>query len=316
MQQRKLNQSIVTDPKERRFKRSGQRQVMRGRHQRIQQRHHVLHLGGISQLGLFGLLAGNAQRLQGFLHLRQARPAPRQDHDVFGFFAGLNLQRDKCCRLAAFQRDEFLFKNHAGCGQTVAPNVFSIVRSCFFNGIALDLRQIVHRSHGRGLCAMAPEVLILPRRLRALHGRVDGGYHLWRVAPRVVAAEQVAIQPLHDKLLRGDEHLRLGATKAVDALLGVAYDEDAGCPARGATRAISSTCIPRQPSVQRLPLQRAGVLKLVDHQVFDPRVQPLLHPTAHVHIRQHVLRRPLHVVHIHPAAFALQGREFSDQQAR
>ena len=36
--------------------------------------------------------------------------------------------------------------------------------------------------------------------------------------------------------------------------------------------------IGRQPGVQRVPLQRAGVLELVDQHVADARVQPLLHP--------------------------------------
>jgi hypothetical protein len=34
--------------------------------------------------------------------------------------------------------------------------------------------------------------------------------------------------------------------------------------------------------VQRLPLQRVGVLELIDQQVADARVQPLLHPAERI----------------------------------
>ena len=69
--------------------------------------------------------------------------------------------------------------------------------------------------------------LCLPHHL--VHQLHDGG----RVAPRVVAAQALTAEVIHHKLLRGHEDLRLGTAKAVDALLGVTDDEDAGrlCPA-------------------------------------------------------------------------------------
>ena len=62
---------------------------MRWGHQDIQQRNDVLHLGRIGQVGFFGLLAGNAERLQFGLHQRQPRTLSRQDHDFFGLFTRL-----------------------------------------------------------------------------------------------------------------------------------------------------------------------------------------------------------------------------------
>ena len=126
---------------------------------------------------------------------------------------------------------------------------------------------------------------------------------------RVVAAEQIATEPLHDEGLRRAEHLRLGATETVDALFGIADDEDAG---RGA----ACPGIAAEPFVQSLPLQRVGVLEFVDQQVFDACIEPFLHPAGEHGIRQHDQRGPLDVVHVDPAAFALQGCELGDQQSR
>lgn len=65
-------------------------------------------------------------------------------------------------------------------------------------------------------------------RLRGLHGSVDHADHALRIAPGVVAGQQVAAERLAHEGLRGLEHLGLCAAKAVDALLGVAHDEHAG----------------------------------------------------------------------------------------
>ena len=113
----------------------------------------------------------------------------------------------------------------------------------------------------------------------------------------MVTAEQIATQAFLYKLLCRNEHLRLGTAEAVNALLGVTHDKHRR---RLATRAR----VARQPSVQSLPLQRAGVLKFVNHQVLDARIQPLLHPTTEFGAGQHHQRSPLHIVHVHPAALA------------
>ena len=143
---------------------------------------------------------------------------------------------------------------------------------------------------------------------RLAHDGVDRANHRQRVAPGVVAAEQVAAQPLDDKGLRGAKHLRLGAAKAVNALLGITHQKHAGRRARAAIAA--------QPRRQRLPLQRIGVLELVNHQVANARIQPLLHPAGQHHIAQHDLRGALDVVHIDPAALALELGVLRQQHAR
>ena len=140
---------------------------------------------------------------------------------------------------------------------------------------------------------------------RLRHRGVDGGYDGHRVAARVVAAQQVATQPFDDKFLRGNKHLWLGAAKAVNALLRVADQKHAGCS--------PSPSVSTQPRRQGLPLQRIRVLKFIDHQMPDARVQPLLHPARQNRVGQHFLARAFDVVHVNPATLSLQGRELGDQ---
>ena len=68
--------------------------------------------------------------------------------------------------------------------------------------------------------------------------------------------------------------------------------------------------------MQRLPLQRVGVLELVDQQVPDRRIEPLLHPAGEHRVGQHGERRVLDVVHVDPAALALERRKLRNQQPR
>ena len=155
---------------------------------------------------------------------------------------------------------------------------------------------------------MLAKTFVSIRRARLPHRGVDGVDDGHRVAARVVAAEQVATQTFDDKFLGRDKHLRLGATKAVNALLRVTDQKHAGRPACAA--------VSTQPRRKRLPLQRVGVLEFVDHQMPDARVEPLLHPARQNRVGQHFLARALHVVHVDPAAFLLQGRELGDQRTR
>ena len=98
----------------------------------------------------------------------------------------------------------------------------------------------------------------------ASHGRTQSRVyrvnHGRRIAPGMVATEQVAAQSVHHKFLRRAKHLRLGTAKAVNALLGVAHQKHAGRTARTHGAAIAL-----KPRIQRLPLQRVGVLELVNH---------------------------------------------------
>jgi hypothetical protein len=151
----------------------------------------------------------------------------------------------------------------------------------------------------------------LARRLRRAHDGVDGLQHGGRVAARVVAGQQLAAQALGEAL-RGAEHARVGAAKAVDALLGVAHDEDAG----RVQPAAAGAGVARQPGVQRLPLQRVGVLELVDQQMAHARVQALLHVAAEEFVRQQGERGAFDVGQVDPAALALEARQGVDEGAR
>ena len=281
---------------------------MRRRHQRIEQRHDVLHLGRGAQIGLLRLLRRNAERAQLFLHHGQAVALARQHHDVLRMQASRNLRRQPVRGLAALQRAQRVFRRDARCGQAVAP---TRGRAVFLVGLvgAWNLRQRIDTA---GLCRLrgvAAEVVVFALRLRRAHGLVDQFEHRGRIAARVVAAQQVAAKVTH-KGLRGDEHLRFGAAEAIDALLGVTDDEQAGC-----LRAAAGTGITAEPGVQRLPLQRAGVLELVDQQVARAGVEPLLHPAAQHRIGQQAQRGALDVVHVDPATLALERRELVHQQA-
>ena len=143
--------------------------------------------------------------------------------------------------------------------------------------------------------------------LRGLHHGVDGANHGFAVAPGVVAGQQIATQAIADKHLRGYKHLGFRPAKAVNALLGVTHNKH--------TRCLACAHVATEPGIQRLPLQRVGVLKLVNHQVAYACVQPLLHPAGQHIVAQHDLCGALHVIHVHPAAFPLQGGEFGQQQA-
>ena len=101
--------------------------------------------------------------------------------------------------------------------------------------------------------------------------------------------------------------MRLGAAEAVNALLGVAYQEHAGRFARAG--------VARQPCVQCLPLQRVGVLKFVNQQMAHPCIQALLHPTAEHVVGQQGERGTLQIAHIQPAAIALELCVSSYQKA-
>ena len=124
----------------------------------------------------------------------------------------------------------------------------------------------------------------------------------------MVATEQIAAQTVAHKGLRRLEHLRLGPAEPVNALLGVTHNEHAGGRATA-----TGTRVTAQPRQERLPLQRVGVLKLVNQQMLDARVQPLLHPARQHRVTQHEQGGALHVIHVDPAAIALERGKLGNQ---
>ena len=120
--QDQLHQVVVTHAKQRRLQSTGQRQVVCGRHQGIEQAHHVLHLWHIGQLVLFGLLGGYAQRSQLGLHQPQALTLAGQHHDVLGpERTGLKLLGQPAGGLAALQGFAGFFGYESRGGQGIAP---------------------------------------------------------------------------------------------------------------------------------------------------------------------------------------------------
>ena len=135
-----------------------------------------------------------------------------------------------------------------------------------------------------------------------VHSINDG----WCIAPCVIATEQIATQTLCDKPLCRLEYLRLSPAEAVNALLRVAHQKHA--------RRLPRTGVTRQPGTQGLPLQRVGVLKLVDQQVAHAGVQALLHPTAKHRVRHQRQGCALQVTHVQPTALVFELRIILRQQ--
>src|SRR6185369_18096419 len=93
---------------------------------------------------------------------------------------------------------------------------------------ARNLRKTRDLARFARLGGVRPKAVVSALGLRRGHDLVDDLHDRGRVAMRMVAAEQIAFERLRDERLRRPEHLRLGATETVDALFGIADDEDAG----------------------------------------------------------------------------------------
>ena len=137
------------------------------------------------------------------------------------------------------------------------------------------------------------------------HDAVETVQHARGVAAGVVAGQQVAAQPFDDKGFGRLEDARVGPAEAVDALLGIAHQEDLQGFAAAATTARAG--IGRQPGAQGLPLQGAGVLELVHQHLAHLAVQALLHPAGEGLVAEQAGRGQLQVGHVGQAAFALES---------
>ena len=284
---------------------------MPGRDKRIDQGQQVLHGGLLAQHLLVGLLAGDALRAQLDLQRRERHALARQHHDALGLNAGGHAQGDPARGLAAFERAQGFVQHPARGAQAVAPGGGVLGGALVGLVRAWDQGQGLHPAGGRGFGTVRAKAIEAAVGLRLLHDGVDGTQHGGGVAARVVGGQALAAQRLHDELPRGGEHHGVGTAKAIDALLGVAHDEDAG-----RTGATARAGIARQPGLERLPLQRVGVLKLIDQQMAHARVQALLHPGGDVVVVQQGERGALDVVHVHPAALALELGKTGDELAR
>ncbi len=140
---------------------------------------------------------------------------------------------------------------------------------------------------------------------------VEQRHHTGRTASRVIARGDAAVQGLDDEGLRRSEHARIGASKAVDALLGIADDEE---PRR--LHPAASARIGRQPALQGMPLQCTRVLELVDQEVAHACIQALLHPGRGLVLGQQRARHLLEIVHVDQAALTFELRIQREQASR
>ncbi len=125
----------------------------------------------------------------------------------------------------------------------------------------------------------------------------------------------MAAERIDHEIGRRLEHARLGAAKAIEALLRVADDEEARwlLPARAA----AGPRVRREPGMQRMPLQRARVLELVDQQVAHAQVELLLHPAGEVAVAQRRQRQPFEIGHVGeavtPLVVGVRGEQRADE---
>ena len=170
----------------------------------------------------------HAQVGQGLRGQRQHLALARQQHHLTAGQALIeNEVGHRLCSLRRFEAAQAEVGFLPGLRQRVAPDVFcASARGLARHVAAQRTTQPVHAATGRcigGVSAKRPPAIL---RHRHLEHRIHRRDHLRCVAPGVVAAQQHAIQSIDDEFLRGQKHPRLGTAKAVDALLGVADDEN------------------------------------------------------------------------------------------
>ena len=140
--------------------------------------------------------------------------------------------------LPRFKRAQRFFRQFARGGEAVAPGCIGHSRiGPGFGCFTLHRRQPQHTAVFLRRAAVLAKTFVAVARLRGLHDGVDGADHGHAVAPGMVASQQVTPQAVAHERLRGDKHLRLGAAKAVNALLRVTNDKHTRCPARTAIAA-------------------------------------------------------------------------------
>ncbi len=127
---------------------------------------------------------------------------------------------------------------------------------------------------------------------------IDPGDHPGCAAPGLVLRKVLGIEMAFEKGARLREHPRLGPAKAVDRLLGVAHHEQRR-PLAGATVGI-------QPLAQDAPLQRVGVLELVEQQVLVAGIQLHLERGRGLLVGEQAAGLPLGIGKIEAVALGLE----------
>ena len=297
---------LVAGAEQRALQRTRQRQAVLRRGQHVEQGHQILRLRRLHQHGVFDRAVRDVGELQRPRRPVQRSAPPRQHEDVAQRQpASAGDVENSGGDAGGFALAAQLFgRRHPGHGEAVAPHPFGRY-STLLRRRALDSRQGERRIVSTGLHfgGVHPKPGELAGRLRCPEHRVDRCHHGRRAAPGVVASERPAGQRLDDEVGRGAEDARFGAAKPVEALLRIADDEDrrrllaAGPAAR--------TGIACEPALDGMPLQRARVLELVDQQMLDAAVEPLLHPAGKVAVAQQGECAAFEVGHVGQASGSL-----------
>ena len=237
-----------------------------------------------------------------------------EDEDIAGQRASRQMGDDlpRHQRRFLFAQDDLRLE--ARSRQRVAPGRHRARIGPTYSTVARVARQrldrAVRRSDFRRMRTKAFEFAL---RNGGAEDSIDRADDAGRVPTRVIAGEDAALEAVADEARRGFEDARLGAAEAVDALLRIADDEDAG--RRPAARAAARAGVAREPGVQGVPLQRARVLELVDEEMADARVEPLLNPARELVVAQDRQRAALEVGHVGIAARTLVVGEGDEQRA-
>ena len=328
---RECDQVVVGRAEQRAAQGLRKRKAVAGRDQHTEHSDQVTRFRRVHQRVVFDGGARHMQPLQGLRDQAQRFALAAEHDDV----AGAHRSRPLCApnQRTTLPREQRLhgsgherglaFAQHffgfgARGGQRVAPHGRCIasqrLRWPQHAADAEHARAGRRSDLGADLGGVGAEAAELAGRAGLREHAVQRRDHFGCVAPRVVAFEQRATQRLHHELARGLEHAWFGAAKAVDALLRVTDDEHARRPL--AAGAAARAGIGAQPRMQRVPLQRAGVLKLVDQHVADARIEPLLHPAGERGVAQQREAAAFQVGHVGQAAGAFVGIELGQQHAR
>ena len=205
----------------------GQAGVVARRDQHIEQGHHVLHRRRVLQFALLGLFAGQTHVAQRLVHQAQAFALARQNHHTVGAeLTRVDALAQPTRGLTCLLGFDGVFQRSERGAQAVAPVGWGLVGRGL--GAALDHGQTQHRTLNGALGGVRSKMCAVLTRLHGLcHGGVEQRHHRRGTAAGVVAAQHITAQALHDKVLCRQEHLRLGASEAVDRLLGVAHQKHA-----------------------------------------------------------------------------------------
>ncbi|MNM79164.1 hypothetical protein D3C81_910890 [compost metagenome] len=167
-----------------------------------------------------------------------------------------------------------------------------------FIGRFLDQRQQPDRpaglAQGRGL-GFIQRITTLGARM-VEHG-VDPVQHLGTVAPRAIGPQHGGAEIGLQHGARRAEQAGVGATETVDRLLGIAHQEHG--------RLLAKALVAGQPALQDPPLERIGVLELVEQQVLVARVQPHLQVGGGLLVGHQPGRQPFEIREIHRALVVL-----------